>query len=354
LTKPIVLDENYNYFEAIALRHPIIEANENNGIFVPNDVYLGRVQKNISHTHKMLEENREEIQGVLLYGINSSGKSSLMKSIGIAVILAQSGFFVPAVEFRFAMYKKIFTRIVSKDNLFKGLSTFSVEMMELKNIFNRAGDKSLVLGDEISQGTETKSALAIVASSILKLHSLKSNFLFATHLHQLVNLSEIKELKGIIFLHLGIFYDQNSDRLIYNRKLEIGSGSSLYGLEFAKSLHMDKEFLQNASKIRKKITDDYSEVELLKKKKKSRYNSNLILTKCALCNEVVQDVHHIKAQELSDKNSKIEHFNKNHKYNLIPLCSFHHQKVHEGKIIINGFMMSENGLKLHYFDNSEG
>jgi len=354
LTKPTVIEDSYNYFEAVALRHPIIEANENNGIFVPNDIYLGKVQKKILHNHKMLENDMELIQGVLLYGINSSGKSSLMKSIGIAVVLAQSGFFVPAVEFKFSMYNKIFTRIVSKDNLFKGLSTFSVEMMELKNIFNRAGDKSLVLGDEISQGTETKSALAIVASTILKLHSLKSNFLFATHLHQLVNLNEIKELKGIIFLHLGIFYDQNSDKLIYNRKLEIGSGSSLYGLEFAKSLHMDKEFLQNASKIRKKITDDYSEVELLKKKKKSRYNSNLILTKCALCNEVVQDVHHIKAQELSDKNSKIEHFNKNHKYNLIPLCSFHHQKVHEGKIIINGFMMSENGLKLHYFDNSEG
>ncbi len=351
LTKPKIDDKSEkNYLEAVALRHLIIEASEDNGIFVPNDIYMGYVRNNMTHNHKMLEEGEAEIRGVLLYGINSSGKSSLMKSIGIAVVLAQAGFFVPAVEFKFTMYDKIFTRIVSKDNLFKGLSTFTVEMMELKNIFNRAGEGSLVLGDEISQGTETKSALAIVASTILKLYSLKSNFLFATHLHQLVNLSEIKELKEVIFLHLGIFYDENSDKLIYNRKLEIGSGSSLYGLEFAKSLHMDRDFLQNASNIRKKITDDYSEVELLKKRKKSKYNAKLILTKCALCDEVVEDVHHIKSQELADGNDKIDHFSKNHKYNLIPLCKFHHQKVHEGKIIISGFMMSENGLRLHYFD----
>ena len=69
------------------------------------------------------------------------------------------------MELRFGLYDKLFTRIVSKDNLYKGLSTFAVEMMELKNIFNRADARSLILGDEISQGTETESALAIVITS---------------------------------------------------------------------------------------------------------------------------------------------------------------------------------------------
>ena len=118
--------------------------------------------------------------------------------------------------------------------------------MELKNIFNRADSRSLVLGDEISQGTETQSALAIVASAILKLLSLKSSFIFATHLHQLGSIPQLEKLKGLIFLHLGIKYDETNDTLIYNRVLKLGRGDSLYGLEFAKSLHIDKEFLNIA------------------------------------------------------------------------------------------------------------
>ncbi len=346
LTRPKICDGNF--YEVIALRHPIIEANDENGIFIPHDIYLGEI-KNTTHDHVTINASKtNSINGVLLYGINSSGKSSLMKSVGLSIILAQSGFFVPAVEMRFGMYDKIFTRILSKDNLYKGLSTFSIEMIELKNIFNRADSKSLILGDEISQGTETKSALAIVASTILKLIELKSTFIFATHLHQLQNIKEIQTLKNLIFLHLGVKYDDKSDSLIYNRKLKVGMGSSLYGLEFAKSLHMDEKFLKNAYKIRKEIDSCQSELELLKMKKRSSYNKNLFISKCALCDEKAEDIHHIHPQKLADKNDKIAHFHKNHKYNLIPLCKFHHNLVHDGKIQVNGFVMSEYGLKLHY------
>ena len=205
-----------------------------------------------------------------------------MKSIGLSVVLAQAGFFVPALELRFGLYDKLFTRIVSQDNLYKGLSTFAVEMMELKNIFNRANERSLVLGDEISQGTETESALAIVSSAILKLISLKSTFIFATHLHQLGNIPQLKDLKHLIFLHLGIKYDETNDTLIYNRVLQLGQGDSLYGLEFAKSLHMDTEFLQMAQTIRENLDNSGSEIKKLRKKKSSKYNKDLFLTKCAL------------------------------------------------------------------------
>ena len=337
------------FIEAIGLRHPLIESREENGIYIPNDIFLGAIPKELSHDHITLENTDEkEIQGVLLYGINSSGKSSLMKSLGIAVIMAQAGFFVPCASMRFTLFDKIFTRIVSHDNLYKGLSTFTVEMLELKNIFNRASTNSLVLGDEISHGTETESALAIVASAIKKLSNLGSLFVFATHLHQLGQLSLITELKKIVSLHLGVSYDEENDKLIYNRKLELGSGSSLYGLEFAKSLHMDKEFITTAYDIRRELAGELGEVELLKKKKRSKYNKNLYLAKCALCDESVDEVHHIKAQESSDENGNIEHFHQNHRYNLIPLCAKHHKMVHEGKIVINGFVMSSEGLKLHF------
>ena len=346
LTRPIIGEGNF--YEAIGLRHPIIEANDERGIYVPNDVFLGE-NNGTTHDHITLNaSDGEDVLGVLLYGINSSGKSSLMKSIGLSVVLAQAGFFVPAVELRFGLYDKLFTRIVSKDNLYKGLSTFSVEMMELKNIFNRADARSLVLGDEISQGTETESALAIVSAAILKLISLRATFIFATHLHQLGTIAQLKDLKHLIFLHLGIKYDETNDTLIYNRVLQLGQGDSLYGLEFAKSLHMDGEFLKMAQEIRESLNHGGSEIKKLRRQKSSKYNRALYLTKCALCDENVEDVHHIHEQQHADASGYIEHFHKNHKYNLIPLCKKHHQMVHEGKIIISGFMMTDAGLKLHY------
>ena len=335
-TRPNLLEKDDRpFFEANGLRHPIIESREENGIYIPNDVYLGH-------------HSEDEVRGMLLYGINSSGKSSLMKSVGISVILAQAGFFVPASNLKFTMFDKLFTRIVSGDNLYKGLSTFAVEMLELKNIFNRTTKHSLVLGDEICHGTETESALAIVASAIMKLHKMESFFIFATHLHQLTSLKEIQTLKNITFLHLGVQYDEPNDCLEYNRKLEKGSGSSLYGLEFAKSLHMDRAFIDEAYNLRKKMSGEYSEAELLKKQKRSKYNKNMLLAKCALCNENVEDIHHINAQSIADMDGNIDHFHKNHKHNLIPLCKAHHKKVHEGKIFISGFVMTEEGLKLHY------
>ena len=350
-SRPTVLEMNKKdrFIEVIGLRHPLIESREENGIYVPNDIILGSISEDVKHDHIMLESGiKDEIRGMLLYGINSSGKSSLMKSLGISVIMAQAGFFVPSAAMKFVAFDKIFTRIVSHDNLYKGLSTFTVEMLELKNIFNRATENSLVLGDEISHGTETGSALAIVASAMEKLYNIKSLYIFATHLHQLGEIKRIKKLKKLIYLHLGVSYDEKNDKLIYNRKLSLGSGSSLYGLEFAKSLHMDKEFLDGAYAIRKEIVGEYSSLELLKKRKRSKYNKDIYLSKCALCDEDVADVHHINEQKNSNEHGNIDHFHKNHKYNLIPLCKKHHNLVHEGKIIIQGFVMSEEGLKLHY------
>jgi DNA mismatch repair protein MutS len=350
-TRPSLIEprDDKRFIEAIALRHPIIESREENGIYIPNDIILGDIPTDIKHDHIMLEDyNLNEIRGMLLYGINSSGKSSLMKSLGISVIMAQAGFFVPCASLKFSIFDKIFTRIVSHDNLYKGLSTFSIEMLELKNIFNRASKNSLILGDEISHGTETGSALAIVASAVEKLYNLKSIFVFATHLHQLSEIKSLKKLDKILYLHLGVSYDDKEDKLIYNRKLSLGRGSSLYGLEFAKSLHMDEEFIKKAYEIRDEISGEQSELKLLKRKKRSKYNKNVLLSKCALCDEVVEDVHHINPQKEANEKGNIAHFHKNHKYNLIPLCKKHHKMVHEGKIIIQGFVMSEDGLKLHY------
>ncbi|CAM3414588.1 MutS-related protein [Arcobacter aquimarinus] len=354
--KIVKTKDDENFLELIDLRHPIIEANEEQGIYVPNDIILGELTlASKEYKDNVIIKNsnpvniyNNKMHGILLYGINSSGKSSLMKSIGIAVILAQAGFYVPCKSMRFSIFDSVFTRISGADNIAKGLSSFAVEMLELKNIFNRASKKSLILGDEISHSTETMSGLSIVASSILKLSKLEAIFVFATHLHQLPEIEEIQKLKNIIALHLSVIYKDEEDKLIFDRKLGFGSGSSMYGLEYARSLHMDKEFLNKANEIRKRLTDDYDKVERLSQKKTSKYNNNLFTTTCVICGKPCDEVHHIKEQARANKDGFIGHINANHKYNLIPLCKEHHKMVHDGKINVNGFVSTSNGLELHY------
>ncbi|MFA5234927.1 MAG: DNA mismatch repair protein [Sulfurimonas sp.] len=354
-TRPMIVDvkDDENFIQIMQLRHPLIEIQERSGIYVPNDIVMGnRAYVDLPHPNTVMLDvavhDGHEINGVLLYGINSSGKSSLMKSIGLSVLMAQAGFFVTASAMKFSLFDSLFTRIVSRDNLAKGLSTFAVEMLELKNIFNRATLRSLILGDEISHGTETLSGLAIVSSAIIKLSKLRSIFLFATHLHQLSTMREIRTLKNVVDLHLSVEYDELQDKLLFNRVLQSGSGSSIYGLEFAKSLHMDSDFLDIANKIRKRLARDFDELELLVKKKTSKYNKELYVTKCVICGAMAEDVHHINHKSLSDSNGFIGHFHKNSKHNLVPLCKEHHKEIHDGKIKVEGFVMTSNGLELKF------
>lgn len=335
------------FLEIGDLRHLLVEAREENGIYVPNDVFFG--DKKYAKTESLFTQiTKENITGILLYGINSSGKSSFMKSIGVAVLLAQCGFYVPARSMRFSLFQELFTRILSRDNFEKGLSSFAVEMMELKNIFNRCSKKSLILGDEISHGTETLSALSIVSATIEHLIEKRSLFLFTTHLHQLCNIPRIQKIKELQSLHLAVHYDEESDKLLFERKLQVGSGSSIYGLEFAQALHLDKEFMKRAQSIRKELAKDYEELELLTKKQRSKYHTDLYLTTCAVCRGVVDETHHISPQEIADQNGNIGHFHKNHKYNLIPLCAACHDRVHAGKLTIRGFVMTSDGLQLDF------
>jgi DNA mismatch repair protein MutS len=148
-TRPVLCEAESSFFKVEGLRHPLIEHILQEEIYISNDVHLGEEQK-----------------GILLYGTNAVGKSSFIKSIGIAIILAQAGFFVPCKRLAFKPYKHIYTRILGNDNIFKGLSTFAVEMLELKNILNGSTKDSLILGDELCSGTETDSAISIFLAGV--------------------------------------------------------------------------------------------------------------------------------------------------------------------------------------------
>lgn len=272
LTRPAIVQtpKDESFLQMIGVRHLLVEQQ---GIdYIPNDIVMGdREYVDLPYPQTVMLDPRvhdgADIHGVLLYGINSSGKSSLMKSIGISVILAQAGFFVPAKAMKFTVFDGLYTRIQSRDNVAKSLSTFGVEMLELNTIFDKANAKTLVLGDEISHGTETLSAVAIVASTVIELAKKKSLFLLTTHLHQLSLVKELSLLRQVVSLHLSVHYDEKTDLLVYDRMLRAGRGSSIYGLEFAESLHMNKSFLENAKRLRNDLAKEYDLLEANHKKK---------------------------------------------------------------------------------------
>lgn len=317
--RPVIKDkyDNVSYLEAKDMRHVLIEHINKEEAYVPNDISLNK-DKN----------------GILLYGTNAVGKSSLIKSIGISVILAQSGMFVPCSEFIYYPYKSIFTRILGNDNIFKGLSTFAVEMCELRSILLNCCENSLVLGDELCSGTEIDSALALFASGVNYLCNKKSSFIFATHFHELINIPQIKSLlnETLVMYHMSVQYDRMNDMLIYKRKLEKGSGEGMYGLEVCKSLNMPKEFIDLAYSVRIANRDTN-----ILSKNKSRYNSSIIKNKCGIedCDNIADDIHHLNPQEYANKKGffKDKWFHKNHSSNLIPICKSCHNKITKNKTV---------------------
>jgi DNA mismatch repair protein MutS len=131
------------------------------------------------------EADAQTSNGILLYGVNAAGKSSLGKALGLAVLMAQTGMPVAASAMTLVPYTGLFTRILGNDNLWAGMSSFIVEMTEFRSILRGAGPRSLIIGDELCAGTETASATSIVAAGIQRLADQNANFLFATHLHEL-------------------------------------------------------------------------------------------------------------------------------------------------------------------------
>jgi len=177
----------------------------------------------------------------------------MMKALGLTIIMAQSGMFVPAKTFKYSPYHSIFTRISGNDNIFKELSSFSVEMVELKAIWKRSDSQTLVIGDEVCRGTEHVSGNAIVASTLIKLSQKNSTFIFATHLHDIVKLPQVKAITNIKAFHLSVSFDEKNDRLLFDRILKEGTGEEIYGITVAKYIIQDTEFTELTNKIKDEL-----------------------------------------------------------------------------------------------------
>jgi DNA mismatch repair protein MutS len=325
--RPQIIAGDESWVAARGLRHPIIERINDRVDYVANDVDLGRDKK-----------------GLLLYGINASGKSSLMKAIGLNVIMAQAGMYVAACEMSVCPYTRLFTRISGNDNIYRGMSSFTVEMTELRNILQRCDRRSLVLGDELCAGTEAQSAVSIVAAGIHTLAEMRVSFVFATHLHELVDIPLIAGRDDIFVGHMHVEIDA-SQKIVYDRHLKPGAGSPLYGLEVCRGLAMPEDFLAVAQRVRRHIQG--IEEFLVDPKRASRYNGGVYMDRCGVCREArATETHHIRYQCDAVGGFVGNGVGVHRGSNLVPLCESCHLAEHRGEIKIKGYRWSSEGKQL--------
>jgi len=332
--EPNIINESDSCLQSEQMRHPIIELINNDTEYVPNDVVL----------------NKDSL-GMLVYGLNSSGKSSLLRSVGVCVVLAQCGLYVPCKSFSFTPFHTIISQVDLSDNLFANKSSFTSEMCGLKRILTCSDPNTLVLSDELCRGTEVNSSCAIVATTLLHLVENKSKFFFTTHLHNLTQIEDISNEKKINICHLKV--ETKDDIIIFERTLTPGSGSELYGLEVCKSIIQNSDFIDRAFKIRNDVVSNKTRVI---DTGRSRYNKKKIVDHCQVCGhkpkrgEIPLDTHHINEQKDCDERGFVndKHFHKNKLYNLVSLCKKCHQKIDTGELVIKGYRSSTSGTFLDY------
>ncbi len=210
-------------------RHPVVEQILVDKVFVPNDIELG-----------------SETDLIILSGPNASGKSCYLRQVGLLQVMAQIGSWIPAKSCTLGIADQLFTRVGAVDDLAAGQSTFMVEMIETAFILNKATEKSLVLLDEIGRGTSTFDGLSIAWSvSEFLAKEIKSRSIFATHYHELNQISEY--IDNVENYQVLVQYKNNS--LSFLHKVERGGTNKSYGIEAARLAGVPQEVIQNAKKI---------------------------------------------------------------------------------------------------------
>lgn len=222
-------------------RHPVIEKQLPVGTpYIANDVFL----------------DREAQQLIMITGPNMSGKSAILRQTALIVLLAQMGSFVPADGVRMGIVDKIFTRVGASDNISMGESTFMVEMNETASILNNISDRSLVLLDEIGRGTSTYDGISIAwaIAEFLHEHPSRPKTLFATHYHELNEMSE--SLSRIQNYNVAV--KELKDTVLFIRKLVKGGSAHSFGIHVAKMAGMPQIVILKAQKLLKKLEKDHS------------------------------------------------------------------------------------------------
>jgi DNA mismatch repair protein MutS len=213
-------------------RHPVIEKQlPIDQTYIANDVVLNRNQQQI----------------IMITGPNMSGKSAILRQTALIVLLAQMGSYVPAQNAKIGIVDKIFTRVGASDNISMGESTFMVEMNETASILNNVSERSLILLDEIGRGTSTYDGISIAwaISEFLHEHPSKAKTLFATHYHELNEMTTTFER----IKNFNVSVKELADNIIFLRKLVSGGSNHSFGIHVAKLAGMPNMVIHRANKI---------------------------------------------------------------------------------------------------------
>lgn len=225
-------------------RHPVIEKQLPMGVpYIANDVYL----------------DRDAQQIIMITGPNMSGKSAILRQTALIVLLAQIGSFVPADRVEMGIVDKIFTRVGASDNISMGESTFMVEMNETASILNNISPRSLVLLDEIGRGTSTYDGISIAwaISEYLHEHPAKAKTLFATHYHELNEMTNtFPRIKNF-----NVAVKETKDNVLFLRKLVEGGSEHSFGIHVAKMAGMPQQVIKRANKILKQLEQSHAGAE---------------------------------------------------------------------------------------------
>ena len=251
--RPII--DNSTDLEIKNGRHPVIEKQLPIGEpFIANNLIL----------------NRNQQQLIMITGPNMSGKSAILRQTALIVLLAQMGSYVPAQYTRIGLVDKIFTRVGASDNISMGESTFMVEMNETSSILHNITDRSLVLLDEIGRGTSTYDGISIAwaIAEYLHEHPAKPKTLFATHYHELNDMSETFER----IKNFNVSVKELKDRVIFLRKLVAGGSEHSFGIHVAKLAGMPTPVIHRANKMLKRLEKSHASEDIKEKLKSASEN----------------------------------------------------------------------------------
>jgi len=235
-------------------RHPVIERLIAES-FIPNDTLLTSPETTIA----------------IITGPNMAGKSTYLRQVGLLVIMAQIGSYVPARELSMPIFDRVFTRVGASDNLAQGQSTFLVEMIETANILHSATPESLILLDEIGRGTSTFDGLSLAWAIIEHIERYKRALtLFATHYHELTELENLYE----DIKNYNISVKEWNDQMIFLRKIEPGGADQSYGIQVARLAGIPDKVIKRAKEILRNLEEHEISPQGLTASIRRRLNQN--------------------------------------------------------------------------------
>lgn len=223
-------------------RHPVLDALEPEGTFVPNDAHLGGQDGTV----------------LLITGPNMSGKSTYIRQVALITLMAQLGSFVPARTAVIGIADRVFARVGASDELTRGQSTFMVEMLEAARILNTATARSLVILDEIGRGTSTYDGISLAWAATEHVHDrIGCRTLFATHYHELTDLAQ--SLPGVRNLNVAV--REWGDQVVFLHKIVDGAADKSYGIHVARLAGVPKSVIERAKEILALLEEEHVDAE---------------------------------------------------------------------------------------------